>query len=448
MILQRFYKIVLNTLFKFTEGIPEAVRYSVMVSCCSLLTAVYFFPKAVSFNIVEKTLFGTCIVLILITTSVNQRMEIIEWDKKIYLPMVILGIWILFSGLFHSIGGTSVVLALSLIFIYPCFYYVWINRGDYTTLCDIVLVPTFIIGVFECFFCLYLAYNGECRIEYGRLLGNYGNPNTTGIVAASVVVSSLYLLYRLRDRIIGMVVATVGLGASVGLIIECASRTAMLASISAAIVLIAFVVKRFLVNRNYRKLVLYVLIVAAIVMCVVGIFSKMDELQMASESASEEVRAEAAGIGDTGTETVDITERVAVTVSRSDTRSTLDRFSSGRIGIWKSYLEQLNWVGHIPSIPKRPMEIKAHNVAIEYAYRYGIVGGMLFVIWFLLLGVKALALMFRRENLSEHELAAVMMVAAFSVYSMLDVVDLIYNYVLSILFYLLIGLLLKKRVEK
>lgn len=454
MILQRLYKIVLNTLFKFTEGIPEAVRYSVMVSCCSLLTAVYFFPKAVSFNIVEKTLFGTCIVLILITTSVNQRMEIIEWDKKIYLPMVILGIWILFSGLFHSIGGTSVVLALSLIFIYPCFYYVWINRGDYITLCDIILVSTFIIGVFECFFCLYMAYNGDSKIVSGRLSGNYGNPNNTGIVAASVVVSSLYLLYRLRDRIVGVVIASVGLGASIGLIVECASRTAMLAALSAVIVLIVFAVKRFLSSCNYKKLWLYFIIIVSIVLCIVCIFSQMDEFQMANMHViEEEIRDETAETETVETEVVeiekaDITKRVDVSSSESDPRGALDGFSSGRIGIWKAYIGKLNLCGHVPSIPKRPMRMNAHNVVIEYSYRYGIIGGMIFVIWFLLLGVKALLLMFRKESISEHELTAVMMVAVYFVYSMLEVVNLPYTFELSILFYLLIGILFEKRLKQ
>lgn len=457
MILQRIYKIVLNTLFKFTEDIPEAVRYSVMVSCCSLLTAVYFFPKAVSFNIVEKTLFGTAIVLIMIAASVNQRMEIIEWDKKIYLPMVILGIWILFSGQFHSIGGTSVVLALSLIFIYPCFYYIWINRGDYITLCDIVFVSTFIVGVFECFFCLYLAMNGDSKIVGGRLSGNYHNPNVTGLVAISVVISSFYLLYRLRNKIIGIVVASIGVGASIGLIIECASRTAMLAALFAAIVLITFVVKKFLVNRNYRKLMLCTVIVVTVVVCVVGIFSKMDELQKANTTVIEEATTKAPVTGTTGseiaeaetpeTETVEITERIVEPALEGDIRTKLNRYSSGRTGIWEAYIKQLNLVGHVPSVPDRPLGIRAHNVAIEYSYRYGIVAGLLFSIWFLMLGVKALTLMFRKENTSEHELATVMMVAIYFVYSMLEIVELPYTYEMSILFYLMIVPLFVKRLK-
>lgn len=455
MILQRIYKIVLNTLFKFTEDIPEAVRYSVMVSCCSLLTAVYFFPKAVSFNIVEKTLFGTAIVLIMIAASVNQRMEIIEWDKKIYLPMVILGIWILFSGQFHSIGGTSVVLALSLIFIYPCFYYIWINRGDYITLCDIVFVSTFIVGVFECFFCLYLAMNGDSKIVGGRLSGNHVNPNATGVVAAAVVVSSLYLLYRLRERIIGIIVVSVGLGASIGLIIECASRTAMLAALFVVIVLIAFVFKRFLVKRNYKKLILCTVTVVFVVVCVVGLFSKMDELQAANMTVTEEAGNEAPVAETTGdgtteavasdTETVEIAERIIEPDIEGDIRTKLNRYSSGRTGIWEAYIKQLNWVGHAPSVKDRPVPNRSHNVVIEYSYRYGITAGLLFGIWFLLLSVRALKLMFSKESTSEHELATVMMVAAYFVYSMLEVVELPYTYEMSVLFYLMIGPLFEKR---
>lgn len=456
MVLQRIYKTVLNTWFKYTEGIPDTVRYSVMVSCCSLLTAIYFFPKAVSFGIVEKTLFGTAILIVMIAMSVNQRMEIIEWDKKIYLPMIALGICILVSGAFHSIGGTSVVLALSLIFIYPCFYYVWINRKDYTVLCDIVLVSTFIIGVFECFLCLYLALNGDCRITFGRLSGNYSNPNIAGLVAISVVVSSLYLLYRLRNRIIGVVIASVGIGASIGLIIECASRTALLASLFVIIVLIAFAFKRFLVNRNFKKLVLYVLIVLSVVVCFVGVFSRMDELQTANmpvieeEESTEVSGAETSGNGESGVETTEtgtaeITERIAAPDMNGDIRTKLNRYSSGRTRIWAEYIKQLNLTGHAPTLAKRPEGIRAHNVAIEYSYRYGIIGGILFVVWFLLLGVKALKVMFRKENTGEYELAAVMMVAVYFVYSMLEIVELPYTYEMSVLFYLMIGPLFEKR---
>lgn len=70
----------------------------------------------------------------------------------------------------------------------------------------------------------------------------------------------------------------------------------------------------------------------------------------------------------------------------------LDRFSSGRLGIWYNYLTNLNWFGHLSTYLEevKPHRLHAHNSYISNLYNYGIIGGGAYLCWNIGLFVTAI----------------------------------------------------------
>lgn len=73
----------------------------------------------------------------------------------------------------------------------------------------------------------------------------------------------------------------------------------------------------------------------------------------------------------------------SVTFKHGTPIAMLDRFSSGRVGIWYDYIKNLNLLGHESEfrIMNEQNMWHAHNVFISCLYNYGIVGGGAFVCW-------------------------------------------------------------------
>lgn len=69
----------------------------------------------------------------------------------------------------------------------------------------------------------------------------------------------------------------------------------------------------------------------------------------------------------------------------------LDRFGSGRLGIWLEYIANLNLFGHTTTYLEemKPHRTHAHNTYISFLYNYGIVPGGAFLCWYAALFITA-----------------------------------------------------------
>ena len=70
----------------------------------------------------------------------------------------------------------------------------------------------------------------------------------------------------------------------------------------------------------------------------------------------------------------------------------VDRFSSGRVGIWYNYIINFNCFGHETEflIMNEWDMLHAHNTYISNLYNYGLIGGGAFVCWMISLLVTAI----------------------------------------------------------
>lgn len=65
----------------------------------------------------------------------------------------------------------------------------------------------------------------------------------------------------------------------------------------------------------------------------------------------------------------------------------IDRFSSSRVGIWQSYLKEMTWLGHEGVYSPITGRLHPHNNYIAWLYQYGLIGGSVFLVWFIYLNV-------------------------------------------------------------
>lgn len=77
----------------------------------------------------------------------------------------------------------------------------------------------------------------------------------------------------------------------------------------------------------------------------------------------------------------------SITFEHGTLLAMLDRFSSGRLGIWMHYMEEMTLLGHqgvhLPVIEA----VHPHNNYIAWLYQYGIIGGSAVLVWFVYLNV-------------------------------------------------------------
>ncbi len=242
MLLQHVYIFILNNTFKITGSINEKARDALIVVCCLAFAGLYaFWPKPVSEH--NRMVFGTTIMILMTVLSVNKKLEPVKWNKWIYIPYVAFGIGILVINCIHFVGEGYIIFALDLVLLFPAFYLVWINRGDYEKLYDIVAIAFAIAGLACFIYCIWLAYNGEYIIIGNRSAGGTKNPNYLGMIGFTTFVSSEYFILKGKgNKTISFLFASLaGLGLS--MVVESVSRTAMLSVIFSIVVFIAFIIK-------------------------------------------------------------------------------------------------------------------------------------------------------------------------------------------------------------
>lgn len=68
----------------------------------------------------------------------------------------------------------------------------------------------------------------------------------------------------------------------------------------------------------------------------------------------------------------------------------LNAFTSGRIGIWRSYVREMNLWGHKYLCSIEGQKTSSHNMFMAYFYRYGLLTGVLFMCFWLIGGCKSI----------------------------------------------------------
>ncbi|MCQ4635277.1 glycosyltransferase family 39 protein [Anaerovorax odorimutans] len=439
ILLQKLYIVVLNSIYKITNKIPNKIRHGIIYLTAAALMSIYLILDAyaylgISMTRTNKTILGCFLLLIIIAMSINGNLHMVIWEKKITILWFGSGICMLVISLFHPIGEGLRATILAMLFGFPCLYFVWHNRNDYSTLYK--LIARAFSHVFLIYFtlCFIFVPMGEQTLQNGRYLATTFNPNALGMFCGVAMFTALYLISE-KDKWFGIYFFQIA--SAIGFAILSGARATMLVIILELIAFFIYYGRHMIRNSIEKKASILILIVLILTL----LFSAS---YIPKHMMKDTVKAEE-----------EVNEQQKPTVQSPVNRfnpegKNLNEISSGRLTVWKAYLHSLNFIGHNGNKPlyySGTKKMWAHNTVLEIAYRCGIIPGILFLILEIYSAIYMLSCLFRGEYVS-WKLFSILGVGLFCIYSILEVVIFPFEHSPMFVFFIAIMPMFKKEQKK
>lgn len=450
-LLQKIYIIVLNILFKLTGKLSDKVRDVLFVASIVALEVVallfnYWGKLGSSFGYKELFLVNTCFLCLAILFSVKEELKPVEWNPILPYIWIIAGLLIMLPIPDMYGRGTFIMFGLQMVFLFPGFYFVWNNRGDYAKLYDMLAIATVIATGFFFLKCVF-----EAPLLVGAAYeGITDNSNSIGIASIGGAIASLALIAnRAKTKYLYMLC----FGFFVAFTIISESRASLLAIIVAFLgFLIAFIRSEMRKDRKgLLKVVGWLLLIAVCAgVMTYGVRAVLtrdepiirnEKLIKATEQELKreaEARQKAVAEGKLSQETAERLDSIASgeggkTIATEDItdkftkgNGNIESLSSGRMSTWNYYLHHIGLKGHSrkdgdPFIKERGLTAAAHNTYLEISYRSGIIPGVLYALVALSAAGWCFIYLFRKnKNFDASLVLIVLAVFAFGVMSHLE----------------------------
>ena len=152
--------------------------------------------------------------------------------------------------------------------------------------------------------------------------------------------------------------------------------------------------------------------------------SEVETKEEVIEVASEEVKVDEAATQETQTEE-SLNSEQATSVSVGYGSVVPEDYSNGRIDIFKQYLKHLTIEGHPAvglTIEDGSTIIHAHNSFLQMAYDGGILTGFIFLVLYVMLGIRTIKYYVCRYKRDDYAFMPVLVFAAFGIASMVEYV--------------------------
>lgn len=435
MLLEKTYLPVINFVYDRLKWMNENTRKAILIICIvaeTLSTYIYQCDEYFGFLISASmnTIVGIICLTGIIIAGIDSRINEIKSRKWLIYILMLCGIVIFISGLHHYISYSYMLMGLFMCFIMPAVIIVW---GDNAHMQQLFKTIAYVVNVFFAIFAIinFIAAPVDNPEFYhiDRYFGMASDPNGLAKIAVTAAVCSIYLMIlqqgiRKIPFIVFFVVAAY-------LTMITASRTNIIALILVCTVAVIFLIKRYVINRKYsaKKIIIY-MCALIIVISIVGICHNMFKEDSNYNISVIEMRL-SQGIMEDGS--VDI-----------------NTLSSGRIGIWRYCLSKTSFMGNDVSGGLREESLgihhdHVHNTVIELLYRSGIIAGISFLIIELYAVIWVFVQIFARRKNSLNEIMAAMLVIAFGIASMFDIVVLPFAKMTVFLFYISLPVVFTKK---
>lgn len=441
--MQRFYLVIFNKIYNcFTRHLNAQLKNYIVVLSVLILTSIQFFDGG-KVNYQNREIIHAIILIIITLFSINGELRPVKWNKWVYYSFFIFGIGVLLIQLLHKTGNGLFIFAIELIILFPGLYFVWINRGDFNTLFNILSVSLIFEGVLNFVFCFLLSEQGKAFVVVNRFAGNAGGPNQFAVVGVGIFIAGIYTFFAYPNKLYGCIASPAGIGIGVSYVILSASRTAMLAEIVCVFASAIFILKTKILKKERSIAHLsYAILSVIILLLVVFMGTQFDNFYLRSVHNQQAISED----------TVIDNENISSSIPEQNTTNILNRFSvdgdadalsnlsNGRFRVWKKMLHNIKPWGspgyEFGEDNNTEAPFPAHNNFIEYLFRCGYIVGFIYLIHFIIVGICGLKLLFSRKCTENHLLFCIMCIGAFSVYAMLEVVYLPFIYTVSWIYYL------------
>ena len=435
MIVYRFLPTINDFFFRISNRIGSTVRLVLIFICCLLLSALSFFDLGAKEDTMIKMISGSLLMLVMSILYAKERSQRVICNKKICIPLDLFAIGIIIVSLIHPMEPGYVVFAIDLIIVFPVFYYCVINSNSVNSLYRLSAISIVMEGVIVFFLCLLLATTGELGLFDGRVMGHTTHPNLLGGLGLIMVTSGAYLLISRRDNILRLI-SSFAVGGGISFVIISSSRAAMLAIAGCAIAAVIFMIKRKDVIRGGKIISVRLFVILGVMVMSLVVGTLMDDINAKSLENKTENTAQTQVEGNSEEEIGSLKNRIAP-------GKDLNSYSSGRIEIWKVYIQNFSFPG------KDPEEIKhnfppgsawrAHNNIIDYYYRCGYIVGSFYLIFFIVLCGMGAKMLFRKEYNSPDSFFLVEATGCYVVYALLEIATLPFIRGVMLLFFVLCG---------
>ena len=379
MILQHLYKPVLNFIYeKITFRVSERIRDIILLVSFFLLFFVQFGRIYTDlYNGGVRDYMVVLLMGVIILFSVDRRMELLKWRMVIYVPFVLMGLYMLFIAVcFHSVGDHYTVFIFYILVITICLAFIWGNRGDYERLFTIVA------SAYTLFFIVILVW---CLARYGLYFGQSYTMwmNTNGFVKliCPAVACSMYL-FLIASSIKWKAFFAVICGAASVMIVFTTCKTAQIVLLLLFIILIVLLVLQGReTGRKPGKSFLCFLIA-----CVLGFGATTGFLHIVTPIITNDPVAthvnEYKMTMELSDEPIDMNSPYQVykretieEISQYPLLKKLDDIGTGRIHMWAMYLKRLNMTGNVKTL----RSVGPHNQYVELTYRAGLPAGVMWL---------------------------------------------------------------------
>lgn len=443
-ILQRIFIMALKPFECLTKDMPQRAKEIVICICFSLIFVMVFFRKK-DFPIFlmmdnnERCEFGCCLLFIIIIMSIKDKLKIVKPCNLLAYLWVTCGIIIMLISFIHPVGNGFRGLSVLMVAGFPCLYFVWQNRGDYDKLYELMAkVIAYAGGIYFAFCVVFVPF--YTSYLYGGYRGLTFNTNFLGMVCTVVICMIFYLILIEPERWKRYVM--IGAVAHMYLAMT-ESRTSLLAAVMATVIFVMFFFKIYAVKdndetgkkirRNRMAMLVGILSIFIIstaigqpvrdycIMYYTGVpVAEEIQWQPPVASAGESVEAAPAEPSEALEPSV-----ASTVVKQSVGLDDVDRFSSGRITIWKNYISKWNLLGHNANKRLRIQESRsrewAHNTFLEMSYRTGLFNGLNFLTIEVLTVIYALLLLLRKKYREPHHFMTTCGCIVFFIYANLEI---------------------------
>ena len=206
-VLQTVYIRMLNPIYRITGKMSDKARNTVIQVLCFYfpIYMIIFYSKVeleLSWTHFQTHLVGSIVILLIAIFSIDRPLDYVSWNKILTVPFFLSGIGLIITGFIHPTGDGYRLFGFMLVFIYPCFYFVWNNRGDYQHLFYRLSIAITVVGLIWFVCCFIMACKGHLTLETnGRVRGIADNANLFGFPGIPEFCAGRSLLVAWGDNI-------------------------------------------------------------------------------------------------------------------------------------------------------------------------------------------------------------------------------------------------------
>lgn len=456
MIQKSVIKYVLKPLSKIVKGLNDKQREMIFILCGLILFSQYFLHGTgiVSIPYMVEYAVGCACMGMMILAFLKEDIKEVRFNRLLVLAWFLVGFLMLIAALrFNKDWISEALLYLAAC---PIAFIVWANY-DYEK-----LLKAFIkIGAvsFIAYVCVSMVFYPIGDKQYSGLFTNV-NAAAEFLTLAFACVLIQYLKEKNKIK---NIVCAIGLGICAALIFYTNSRTGQLAAILSFVVTIILFVLQDLKQWKQRILYKILPIIVVTILCIpttvyviqVGnelgriVTSGLQEKPEAAPSDEGSPEAEPPVEESPETETPDegssettnsgAESFIEFNEHKTDTETkNLDDVSTGRVSIWKAYLENVEIFGSGKEekfwIESRDAYYTtAHMMPLTLAFRYGWICAVIYLIYNVLAGIEAIKFGLKKKNV--YALLPIAITIGFGVTSVLASINTPFVYILTMYYY-------------